>query len=100
MVEQTGSTALEHSLQSFMEERGIKDVEELAAAMQAEEPNWTYTPAIVRAVMDDPGTMSCVFVVVAGDALSSDEMQSEERAKALSRAAGEDIRARWKNSGL
>lgn len=88
-------TRLEEVLEDFMEERGIKDVEELATAMQAEAPNWTYTPASVRAVIDDPGTLDSVFLVVVARVLSSSERQSKARASALLYAASEDIRARW-----
>lgn len=100
MPEEKQTTVLERVLKGFIEEQGIKDAEELAAVMQAVEENWPFTADGVRAVMDDPGSMDCVFVSVAGDALASDETQSEERARALLNAATEDIRARKKSDAL
>ena len=61
-----------------MEEKGIKDAEELAAAMNAEF-NRPFTADEVRAVLADPGRMNAVFQVVVADVLTPDEEQRCER---------------------
>jgi len=79
-----------------MEERGIKEAEELAAAMHAEENGWSYVYCRDQTwvVLEDPGSMNPVFTVIAGDALSPDEEQSRERGMALLEAATEDVGSR------
>jgi len=61
-----------------MEEKGIKDAEELAAAMNAEFDR-PFTADEVRAVLADPGRMNAVFQVVVADVLTPDEEQRCER---------------------
>jgi len=85
-------TKLAQTVEGFMQERGIKDTEELIAAMNAWSPGRLFAEHEVRAVLEDPGHMDPEFTVVAGDALAPNEGQRSELIRALLDAACGDIR--------
>ena len=85
-------TELARVLEGFMEERGIKDAEELAAAMNARSPSRRFVADVVRAVLEDPARMDPEFVAAVGDALAPDRERRFELIRALLEAVCDDIR--------